>query len=78
MKGLVHFECLKQNQIIEREIFCKQFEQIKSGLEGKQPALISGRTVFIHDNNAWPHTARMPFYGLEQFNWETVEFIDGP
>lgn len=33
MKGLVHFELLNLNQTIIKEIYCKQFEHLKSAQE---------------------------------------------
>jgi len=70
-KGIVHYELLSFNQIINSELYCEQLQRLQQAIERKRPELINRRGVF-HHNNARPHTSLMTRQKLRELVWEVL------
>jgi len=74
IRGIIHFEFLPRNQTINADIYCQQFERLRTALLEKRPALVNRKGVLIHNDNARPHTARGTCAKIKKCSWEKLPY----
>ncbi|XP_076165329.1 histone-lysine N-methyltransferase SETMAR-like [Ptiloglossa arizonensis] len=72
IRGIIHFELFKQNQIVTVEIYCQRLERLRAALVEKRPSLANFKGVLFHHDNVRPHTARITVGKIKNFNWELL------
>ena len=74
-KGVLYYELLPENQMINSNKYCSQPDQLKAALHGKNcPELINRKCIIFHEDNVRPHVSLLTRQKLLQFGWE-VWFI---
>ena len=53
-KGVVYYELLLENQMINSNKYCSQLDQLKAALD-KHSELVNRRCIIFHQNTARPH-----------------------
>ncbi|XP_035723709.1 histone-lysine N-methyltransferase SETMAR-like [Vespa mandarinia] len=71
-KGIVFFEILPDNTIINSEVYCHQLDKLNDALQQKRPELINRKGVVFHQDNARPHTSLVSRQKLLQLEWDTM------
>jgi len=56
-KGIVYYELLLQNQMINSEKYCSQLDRLKAVIDEKRPELSNRHGVVFHQDNARPHVS---------------------
>jgi len=54
--GIIHFELLPSNKIINADVYYQQLECLRTALLEKRPALVNRKGVLTHGDNARPYT----------------------
>jgi histone-lysine N-methyltransferase SETMAR len=62
-QGIIYFELLPPNTIVDSELYCKQLQNLKVALQAKR--LERHKVRLLHDN-AKPHTAKITRQKLEE------------
>ncbi|GFT87979.1 mariner Mos1 transposase [Trichonephila clavipes] len=74
MKGLVHYELLKQGKTINADLYCNQLDKLNTAIKDiKTISSVLKRIVFHHDN-ACPHTAMVTQQNLNAVEWEGLGY----
>ena len=68
-QGIIYFELLLPNIIVDSDLFCKQLQNLKITLQAKRSERHKVR--LLHDN-AKPHTAKVTQQELEESNLEIL------
>ena len=55
-KGIVYFELLLRNQIINSTVFCHQLMKLEKEIKEKRPELATRKGVIFLQDNARPNT----------------------
>jgi len=71
-KGVVYFELLPRNQMINTEVYCRQLDQLNAAIMEKRPELVNRRGVIFHQDNARPHTSLITRQKLMELGWELM------
>ena len=54
-KGVLSYELLLENQMINSNNYCSQLDQLKTELDKKHPELVNRKRIIFHQDNARPH-----------------------
>ena len=54
-KGVLYYELLPENQMINSNKYCSQLDQLKVALDEKLPELVNRKHIIFHQDNARPH-----------------------
>jgi [histone H3]-lysine36 N-dimethyltransferase SETMAR len=69
--GVIYFELLPDNQMIDSKFYCKQLERLNSAISIKRPWIDKTR-IFFHQDNARPHIAKSTIEKIREIGWKTV------
>ena len=58
-KGVLYYELLLENQMINSDKYCSQIDQLKAALKEKHLELVNGKCMLFHQDNARPHVSLM-------------------
>ena len=56
-KGIVYFEVLPRNQIINSYVYSRQLMKLEKEMEEQRPELATRKGFIFHQDNARPHTS---------------------
>ena len=71
-KGVLYYEPLPENQLINSNKYCSQLDQLKAALDEKRPELVNRKCIIFHQDNARPHVSLMTRQKLLQLGWEVL------
>ena len=71
-KGVLYYELLPENQMINSNKYCSQLDQLKAALDEKCPELVNRKRIIFHQDNARPHVSLMNRQKLLQLGWEVL------
>jgi len=71
-KGIVYYELLPGNEIVNSDKYCSQLDQLKIEIGKKCPELINRKGVVFHHDNARPHTSLQTCQKLLEFDWDVL------
>ena len=71
-KGVVYYELLLENQMINFDKYCPQLDQLKAALDEKHPELVNRKHIIFHQDNARPHVSLMTRQKLLHLGWEVL------
>ena len=71
-KGVLYYELLPENQMINSNKYCSQLDQLKVALDEKRPELVNRKCIIFHQGNAKPHVSLMTRQKLLQLGWEIL------
>uniref|UniRef100_A0A0K2UG07 Histonelysine Nmethyltransferase SETMARlike [Ceratitis capitata] n=1 Tax=Lepeophtheirus salmonis TaxID=72036 RepID=A0A0K2UG07_LEPSM len=71
-QGMIYYELLPDGQTINSALYCEQLDRLKPAIEQKRPALVNGKGIMIHLDNARPHTSFMTRQKLRELGWEVL------
>ena len=71
-QGIIHFELLPPNAIINAQLYWQQLEHLNQALRKKRPALVNQKGVMFHQDYTWHHTARITSQKIEELGWEKI------
>ena len=71
-KGVLYYELLLENQMINSNKYCSQLEQLKAALDEKHPEVVNRKHKIFHQDNARPHVSLMTKQKLLQLGWEVL------
>ena len=71
-KGVLYYEILPENQTINSNKYCSQFDQLKAALEKNHPELVNRKGIIFHEDNTRPHASLMTRQNLLQLSWEIL------
>ena len=54
-KGVLYYELLPENQMINSNKYCSQLDQLKAALDEKHPELVNRKRIIFHQDNAKMH-----------------------
>jgi histone-lysine N-methyltransferase SETMAR len=77
MKGVIYFEFLDTNQMINAHVYSQQLRQLHEVLLEKRPNLVNQKHVIVLHDNATPHVAKFTQQTIEQFGWEVIPHPPG-
>ena len=75
-KGVLYYELLLENQMINSNKCCSQLDKLKVALDEKHPELVNRKHIIFHNDNSRPHVSLMTRQKLLQLGWEVL--IDPP
>ena len=70
--GILYYELLPENQMINSNKYCSQLDQLKAALDEKHPELVNRKHIIFHQDNARPHVSLMTRQKLLQLVWEVL------
>ena len=56
-KGVLYYELLPENQMINSKKYCSQLDQLKSALDKKHSELVNRKCITFHQDNARLHVS---------------------
>jgi len=56
-KGILYYEFLPNNKVINSEKSCSQLDELKTAIEQKRPEIANRKGVVFHQDNARPHVS---------------------
>ena len=71
-KGVLYYELLPENQMINSNKYCSQLDQLKAALDKKHPKLVNRERIIFHQGNTRPHVSLMTRQKLLQLGWEVL------
>ena len=71
-KGVLPYELLLENQMINSNKYCSQLDQLKAALDEKRSELVNRKRIIFHQDNARPHVSLMTKQKLLQLGWEVL------
>ena len=71
-KGVLFYELLPENQMINSNKYCSQLDQLKATLNEKCPELVNRKCIISHQDSARPHISLMTGQKLLQLGWEVL------
>ena len=69
--GVLYYELLPGNQMINSNKYCFQLDQLKAELDKKHLELVNRKHVILHQDNTKPHVSLMTGHTLE-LDWEVL------
>ena len=70
--GVLYYELLLENQMINSNKYCSQLDQLKAALDEKCLELVNRKRIIFHQDNARPHVSLMTRQNLLQLGWEVL------
>ena len=71
-KGVLYDELLLENQRINSNKYCSQFDQLKAALDEKRPELVNRKHIIFHQDNARPRVSLMTRQKLLHLGWDIL------
>ena len=71
-KGVLYYELLLENQVINSKKFFSQLDQLKAELHERHPELGNRKCITFHQDNARPHVSLMTRQKLLHLGWEAL------
>ena len=71
-KGVLYYELLPENQMINSNKYCSRLDQLKAALDEKRPELANRIRIIFHQDNTRPHVSLMTRQKLLQLGWEVL------
>ena len=71
-KGVLYYELLPENHMINSNKYCSQSDQLKAALNEKHPELVNSKCIIFHEDNARPHVSLMTRQKQLQLGWEVL------
>lgn len=71
-KGVIFYELLPHNQMINSVKYCEQLDNLKEALVQKRPALGNRQRVTFHQDNARPYISVTLVQKLVNFSWDVL------
>ena len=69
--GMVHWEMLKRNAMVNKELYIAQLHHMNEAIQLKRPHQ-QGQTILLH-NNTRPHVAQVIKAALQALEWEIIQ-----
>ena len=69
-KGILYYELILENQMINSNKYCSQSDQLKAVLDNKPGELVSRKHISFHQDNARPQACLLTRQKLWQLGWE--------
>ena len=70
--GIIQHELLKANQTVTGELCCQQLDRVCDALAVEYAALVNGKGVILHPDNARPHASKVTQQKMKQLGWELL------
>ena len=70
--GVLYYELLPENQMINSNKCCSQLDQLKAALDENCPELVNRKRIIFPQDNARPHVSLMTRQKLLQLGWEVL------
>ena len=70
--GILYYELLLENQMINSNKYCSQLDQLKAALDEKHPELVNRKCIIFHQDNARSHVSLMTRQKLLQLGCEVL------
>ena len=70
-EGMVHWEMLKRNAMVNKELYIAQLHRVNEAIQLKRPHR-QGQTILYH-NNARPRVAQVVKAALQELEWEVLQ-----
>ena len=70
--GVLYYELLPENQMINSNKYCSQSDQLKAALDEKSLELVNRKHIIFHQNNTRLHVSLMTRQKLLQLGWEVL------
>ena len=70
--GVLYYEILMENQMINSSKYCSQLDQLKAALDKKHPELVNRKRINVHQDNVRLHVSLMTRQKLLQLGWEVL------
>ena len=74
-KGVLYYELLLENQMLNSNRYCSQPDQLKVVLDKKFPELVNRKRIIFHQDNAKLHVSLMTRQKLLQLGWKVLFFL---
>ena len=58
-KGVLYYELLPENQMINSKKYCSQLDQLKAAPDERRPELVNRKRIIFHQDNTRPHVSLM-------------------
>ena len=71
-KGVLYYELLLENQMINSNKYCSQLDQLKAALYRKRQKLANRKCIIFHQDNARLYVSLMARHKLLQVGWEVL------
>ena len=71
-KGVLYYELLPENQMINSNKYCCQLDHLKAALNKKHPESVNRKRIIFHQDTARPHVSLMTRQKLLELGWEVV------
>lgn len=71
-KGIVYYELLPQNQMLNSDKYCSQLDRLKAAIDEKRPELANQKGVIFHQDSARPHISLQTRQKLIQLGWDVL------
>ena len=71
-EGVLYYELLPENQTINSNKYCSQWDQLKAALDEKRLELLNRKHVIFHQDDARPYVSMMTRQKLLQLGWEVL------
>ena len=71
-KGVLYYELLLENQMINSNKYCSQLDQLKAAHDEKHPELVNRKRKIFHQDNVRPRVSLMTRQKLLQLGWEVL------
>ena len=70
--GVLYYELLPENQMINSNRYCSQLDQLKAALNEKHPELVNRKRIIFHQDNTRLHVSLMTRQNLLQLGCEVL------
>ena len=57
--GVLYYELLLENQMINSNMYCSQLDQLKAALDKKHLELVNRKSIIFHQDNTRPYVSLM-------------------
>ena len=71
-KGILYYELLPENQMINSNKYCSQLDQLKAALDENPPELVNRKCITFHQDNSRLHISLTTRQDLLQLGWEVL------
>ncbi|XP_012060168.1 PREDICTED: histone-lysine N-methyltransferase SETMAR-like [Atta cephalotes] len=71
-KGILYYELLPNNEMINSEKYCSQLDELKTAIEQKRPEIANQKGVVFHQDNARPHVSLITRQKLLELGWDVL------
>ena len=72
-EGMVHWEILKRNAMVNKELYIAQLLCVNEAIRLKRPHQ-QGQTILLHNNDR-PHVIQVIKAALQELKWEVLQYL---